>query len=205
MAAEFTATNGRPCAFAVIVDRARNKLFSGAALAVDQDRSIAFCDAADGLVNLLHGGGVADEPALVLFPHFGAEHVYFFGQPPDVDCLAHEDVDFVEVERFGDVIEGASPHRLDGVLHRGLGSHDDDRCAPAFGLDLVERLKPAHPGHADIHEHDRNVVFLEPGKRFGPVFGEHRLEPLFFERLFEHPPDAFVVIDYEYFFFGHDS
>ena len=71
------------------------------------------------------------------------------------------------------------------------------------GLDLVERLEPAHPGHADVHQHDRDIAFLEPLERLGPVLGEGRLDALFFEGFLEHPPDALVVVDYEYVFIGH--
>ena len=140
MAAEFTATKGRARAPAVIVDRARHELLAGAAFPVDQDRGIALRHAADRLVDLLHGGRIADEPALVLFPHLGAERGHFLRKPPDLDGLLQEDVHLVEVKGLGDIIEGAAPHGLDRVLHRGLGGHDDDRGPVPVGLDLVERF-----------------------------------------------------------------
>ena len=59
MAAQLTAMN-LPCgAVAVLVDGAGDKLLAGAALAADEDVDVLAGDAADGLVDLLHGGAGA--------------------------------------------------------------------------------------------------------------------------------------------------
>ena len=54
---------GPPRAPAVVVERARHHLLAGARLAAQEHAHVAARDAADGLVDLLHGGVTADQRA----------------------------------------------------------------------------------------------------------------------------------------------
>ena len=187
-------------ALAVIMDRPGDQFLARAALAVDQDGGVALGDPADGLVDLLHRGRVPDQPAFVLLADLRAEHVHLERQATHIDRLPHQDVHLVEIEGLGDVIEGAATHGLDGVLHGRLCRHDDDRNGAPAGLDLFERLEPAHARHADVHERDRDVALADPLQGLRRVLRQRRLHPVLFQGLLQHPADAFVVIDYQYFF-----
>ena len=159
---------------AVVMNGPGDQFLARAALAVDQDRGVAFGHPADRLVDLLHGRRIAHQPALVLLPHLGSERVHFERKPPDLDGLAYQDVDLVEIEGLGDIVEGPAAHGFDRVLHGGLRGHDDDRHAAVLRLDLLERLEPAHARHADVHQRERDAAFLDPLKRFGSALRRPR-------------------------------
>ena len=91
MAAQLRARNGALALRAVLVDGPGHQLLAGAALAGDQHRDVLGGDAADGLVDLLHGRAAADDgfarlgrrPAASAINHGRLAH-----QPGDLQRLA---------------------------------------------------------------------------------------------------------------------
>ena len=47
----------------------------------------------------------------------------------------------------------AEAQGVDGVLHRGVGRHEDDRERRMLGADPLEELQPRHPRHLEVREH----------------------------------------------------
>jgi len=63
-------------------------------------------------------------------------------------------------------------------------------------LDFIERLKTVYAWHADVHKHNGNIALFNPFERFPCVLRQLGFDPLFIERFFEDPSDAFIVINY---------
>ena len=136
---------------AVEVDGAGHQLLAGAALARDHDGGRAVGDLADGVEHLDHPAALADD---VLEAVLGLELL------PEVEVLVAEllalervpddEVDFVELERLGDVVVGAELHRLHRGLGRGHRGDHDDRGVGGDLLGGAQHLQPVHLRHAQI-------------------------------------------------------
>ena len=182
----------------VRVNRARHELLAGAALALNQNRRSAGRRLDDQVEHLPHPRAPADDVREVVVPAVPLlqQLAVLAHQPPPLHRVAHDDEDFVVLERLGDVVEGAGLHRGNRALDRGVGRDDDDRQVLVDPLQLVERGDAVEPRHHDVD--DRRVERqrarqLEPfgaGGRQAHVVafaGQQRLENL--------AHDLFVVDD----------
>ena len=87
--AELTVTNGRARARRVRVDRARDELLAGAALALDEDRRPRGPGQADELEDLAHPLGLADDaPEAEALRELLAQAPVLLGQPARLGALA---------------------------------------------------------------------------------------------------------------------
>ena len=109
-------------AVGVLVDRAGDQFLAGAALAEDQHGHVLGGDAADGLVDLLHGRRAADDRVGARRGDLGS-----VGSPKTagVACirrssngLANDLLELVQIDRLEQVLERAALHRLDGGVGR---------------------------------------------------------------------------------------
>ena len=57
-----------------------------------------------------------------------------------LDRLADDDLQLLDVERLGDVVEGAGLERLDRRLGGGVGGDHDDGDGGVLGLDLAQEV-----------------------------------------------------------------
>ena len=98
----------------VEVERLRDQLFAGAALAGDEDGRVSLRDLADGLVDLLHRRRVADD-ALGLHQRADlvAQHLDLLREVLVIEGPLDRMGDLVELERLGDVVKRAQLHRFD--------------------------------------------------------------------------------------------
>ncbi|MNH27495.1 hypothetical protein D3C79_876090 [compost metagenome] len=55
-----------------------------------------------------------------------------------------------QVERLGQVFEGAALEGRDGAVQVGVGRHDDHRQAGLLGAHLLQQLQARAAGHADV-------------------------------------------------------
>ena len=161
MAAQLSARNGRLGPRAVLVDGAGDQLLAGAALAGDQHRDVLSGDAADGLVDLAHGGAGADDGAV----HVGVrrrfgDHGRLAHPPGHLQRLADHAPQLVQVERLEQVIVGALLHRLDGRVRRLGQGDEDDRDAGVDLADLLVDLQSGLVGQAQVEQN--NVGRLGP-------------------------------------------
>ena len=72
---------------------------------------------------------------------------------------------------FQDVALGA---RLEAPAEQGalaVGGEDQDRGLGHLLLDLLRRLEPIHPGHADVHDHHLWSAPLDERDRAGTIRG----------------------------------
>ena len=83
---------------------------------------------------------------------------------------------FVEVERFGDVVVGAKLHGLDGGLHRGkAGHHDGDRFRPPL-LDLAQDLQTIAARQSQVEQNHIDVRRIQNAAGLIPRFRQLRAE-----------------------------
>ena len=111
---------------AVRVNRARDELLAGAALADDQHGRRGVGGVRDLLVDRQHAGGPADQP--------GRRHVERAarggaGAPTSDERALDRRLHFRDVERLADVVERAGADRVDRRLQRAEAADQDDVAA----------------------------------------------------------------------------
>jgi len=134
------------------MDRPRDELLAGAALALDQHGRVIVHDPPDQFVDLLHRQAASDDLATggVGFDfRFGA--ILCRSRRGLGDSRGHQ----VEVgKRLGKIIVGPALHRLDGVAHRARGRDDNDCGLVMFIPRARQHFKSIHAGQNDIYERD---------------------------------------------------
>ena len=125
------------------MDRLGDQLLARAALALDQHRGVGRRDAADHLVDLLHRRRCGRSPARGAASSSPRSRSRSLRQAAQRERAVRPAAPHLfEVEGLGEVVVGAALHRLDGVRHRVLRGHDDDRacrCPPRRARDSTSR------------------------------------------------------------------
>ena len=173
MAAQRDRDEGLPRPPAVVVDRAGDDLLARARLPAQEDRHVGARDPPDGLVHLLHAGGLADErPELPDLLDAGPELDDLAGERARRQGALGEEPHLVVVERLREVVVGPALHRLDGGADAPVGRHDDHRGVGSRGLQAGEHLEPVDLRHPHVDE--REIVRLRRGvrERPGPVLDD---------------------------------
>ena len=166
IAAQLTAMKGRGGAVAVLADAPGHEFLAGAALAGDHHGDVAGGHLADGLEHLLHRRGTPDDALLVVLGVDGRLVVAGGAQVGvGLQGVLREGKHLLRIERLHDVVERAVLHRLDGRLGRAKRGHEDDQLPGIDRADVLQRLDPAHPAHADVQEDDVRRAGLHVGDR----------------------------------------
>ena len=112
---------------AVVMDRARGELLSGAGLSGDQDRARSCRDGLEQLKQVAHHAAAADEPidAIALL-ELRAQVGVLRLEPALLERGSQHVQQRVELERLRDEVGGALLDRFDRILHRAV-TGDDDR------------------------------------------------------------------------------
>ncbi|MGD0783146.1 MAG: hypothetical protein ABSA30_09860, partial [Candidatus Aminicenantales bacterium] len=79
----------------------------------------------------------------------------------EADGLADGGEEFVQVNGFGEVIDGAVAHGIDGVADVGVGGDEEDGEAAAELAGAAEGFEAGKAGHADIGDHHVHVLGAE--------------------------------------------
>ena len=153
------------------MNRARDQLLAGAALAAQQNGGVVGDDAPDQLVDFLHRGAAADYLAAdELAIDFVLEAVEIGGLRADFDRALDRGGDQVEIgERLGQVVVRAALHRLDRVVHRARGGDHDDERADAFAVRGGQHVETAVARHDDVEQGDVEAIAAQGGERRGAV------------------------------------
>ena len=146
-------------AAAVPVQRRRDELLPGAALALDEDGAARRGDARDRLVDFDHRRAAADKDAVRVVGAAVAVHAGV-GEPPLGERAPDGRFDLLEVHRLADVVVGAVTDGLDGGLDRAEGGHDDhlDRRVPR--LEGTRHRDAVHLRHAHVGDGEIEVLVL---------------------------------------------
>ena len=148
------------------VNRARDQLLAGAALALDENRRSARRRLDDQVEHLPHPRAPADDVGELVVPLLDvlAQVAVLVHQPPPLHRVADDDQHFVVLERLGDVVERAALHRRDRALDRRVGGDDDDRQVLVDPLQLVERGDAVEARHHDVDDAPRRTAARAPAR-----------------------------------------
>ena len=174
MALQLTATKGPSRALAAGVDGARHQFLAGARLAAHQHRRHAARHLLHQRAHLLHGRRVAGQPAERLARRRGRRRrgrAVAAAAPAARPCCSDGRVDgttvgplplrpsaeattarnCLQVDRLGEVVEGAGLERLDRVLGRAVGRHHDAPSrAGRLARACCSRSRPDAVGQAHV-------------------------------------------------------
>src|SRR5439155_746316 len=100
-------------------------------------------------------------------------------------------------ERLRQIVEGATPDRLHGVVDRAMGGHDEHRQAALLRVERLHELHPVHRSHAQIDE--REIESLRSGGLQRAARLTHRgdVEAHRSQAHRQHLEDRRVVVDNE--------
>ncbi len=147
-------------ATALVVDRLRDHVLARAALARDEDgRRLAGGDAADELVELAHGRRLADDRAEPrALARLLAGDLHFVPEGGRLEGLLDAEEELLGLEGLLDVVLGSELDRLDGVLERGVGRHDDRELLGVSLADLAEEPEAVRVREPHVHEDEIPLV-----------------------------------------------
>src|SRR5207244_8331841 len=106
--------------------------------------------------------------------------------------------ELVAHERLRQIVEGAAPDRLHGVVDRAVSSHDEHRQPALLRVERFHELDPVHRSHAQIDE--REIESLHGGGLQRAARLTHRgdVEAHRSEAHRKHLEDRRVVVDNEH-------
>ena len=135
--------NARSRPRGVLVQRPRDELLAGAALAVDQNRRPARRGLDDEVEHLAHARAAADDLAEPVRARLQVltQRAVLGDEPALRQRVAQHDQHFVVLERLGDVVVRPALHRGDRVLDRRERRDHQHRQVVVDLLDLVERRR----------------------------------------------------------------
>ena len=177
---------------AVVVQRAGDQFLAGAGLAVDHHRQVGGAEPRDGAVHLLHRRAAADQRQRFLGIarlRRGRDRGRRRGQRAPDDRQQ-----FLQIERLGQVFEGATL----GGLHRGhqggLRAHDDHPQVGTQLADARDQVEAVLVRHDHVGDHQVAFAILHPAPQRGGIAGGTHLIARAAERLGQHGADGTVVV-----------
>ena len=177
------------------VDGPRQQLLAGAGLAQQQHGGDRWRRLHHGLHGPAPGQRLPDQALLLLGSQLLAQRAVLLHQRPFLQRLGHRPHHVGALDRLGDEVVGALLHRLDRVLHRPVGGHQDGlglrRHAPA-GL---EQVHAGHPGHQQVGQQHRDRLATEDVERRSAAAGGQHAQPFAFEDPLQRIDDAGFVVD----------
>ena len=185
------------------MDRVRDELLAGAALAGDEHHRVADGDLLDDAAHDRHLLAAADHlgeltfglATQVLDLRIGLAQPATLGDQLD---RAHDlELHDLGLDRLGDEVERAELHRFDRGLDRAEPRDDHDRHVAIDRADLLEHVDAGRAFHLEVRDHEVGGLFLERLDAGLPARGDHRLVA----ELLDHVREAFahclVVVDDE--------
>ena len=128
------------------MDRARQQLLAGAALAGDHDARVGARDHVSLRQPLFHDRAARDDLAA---PVFGR-----VGEAGNLERLADLVEQLLLVDRLGEERERAALRRLHGIRNRAVRGEDDDAQPGRAALDFLEQADAVHLVHAQVGDHE---------------------------------------------------
>ena len=171
------------------MDRARDELLAGAALALDQNGRSAGRRLDDQVEHLPHPWTAPDDVRELVVPLLDVlpERPVLSDQAALLHGVACDDRHLFVLEWLRDVVERSALHRRDRALDRAVRRDDNDREILVDPLQLVERRDAVETGHHDVDDRGverQRACEVEPlgtrrsGTHFIALAGEQRLENL---------------------------
>jgi hypothetical protein len=159
----------------------------------DEDTGFGRCDEGGIAEHGLHERAVGDDPGRempILIKREGSGR-------GDTGGALYGLEEFVEVDGFGEVIDGAVAHGLDGLADIGVGRDEQDGEDGVLLACAAERVEAGDAGHPNIGDHHVDGMGLEGGEGSFAGFDGESFEALGSEEGIEEAALAGVVIDDE--------
>src|SRR3569623_1103245 len=184
---------------AVAVDRARDELLAGAALAGDQHAAARRCDLRDLPAQLRHHRRAAEQ----LPPRIGlAQRRDLARHPPPIERIAHRHHHAVPVARLLHAVGRTEPRRRDRILDRRVATDHHDRDLAelrtrvlAARLERAQQVETVGVSELDVEQHhvDRLAPEHTLGLRDRSGFVDR--VALALEHHADGAPDVLLVVD----------
>ncbi len=187
------------------MDRPRDQLFAGTALAVDVHGGRRLGDLADRLVDPAHRIRPANDLAEMMLHLFAQvlglrlERVALTLEGPRFERLLDFDLELVGIEGLGDEVDGSQLHRLDGDIDRPVrgDQHDFGISGNALLADRLQELEPVHPLHLEVRDDEIEALFGAAAEGRVAVGHREHLMPCAAQDLLDTVPHGRVVLDHE--------
>ena len=152
IAAQLTSTNGPPRRAAESVDRARNELFAGAVLAVDEHASVGRRSHRNLLAQLHHDIALPHhrQPAIDV----GAQRAVLGFETALANGIANHENRLLERQRFLDEVVRAELDGFDSRLDVAVPGDHHDRSVDAAFAEARERSQAVHAWKPDVENDD---------------------------------------------------
>jgi len=180
------------------VERARDDLLAGSALAGDEDATPRVGDPSQQREDLAHRHAlpeqVPERPGLVDRP---AQPDVLLLEASVLEGATEDGKYFIALERLGHVVESAGVHGFDRRVDAAEGGHQHDGSRGQRGAQLAQQFQPALAGHLDVGQH--HIGWLGEGARESGVGGRRApgLDVVILEQRDEHLAHRLVVIDHK--------
>ena len=189
---------------AVEVNRPRHELLAGAALSGDHYRRGAVRDLSDRVEDLDHPGALADDVLEAMLGLQLLAKVLILGaEVLALEGVLDDQVDFVELERLGDVVVGAELHRLHRGLGRGHRGHHDHRGVGRLFLSRAQDLEPVDLRHAKVGDDRVERIAADRLDRGRSPLGEGDVVAGLLERDGQQVAHALLVVHHQDPCFAH--
>ncbi len=116
------------------------------------------------------------------------------GAPRQSGGLADRGEQFVQIYRFGKIIDSPVAHGADGVADIGIGGDQKDGKGTVFLARLAQSVQAGESRHADVGDHHVYLLFAQDFQGALAGGNGHRLEPLGGQERIEQTALAGVVI-----------
>lgn len=184
-------------AAAEVVEGVGDEFLAGTAFAFDEDGGAGGGDLLDAFEDPLHGCGVAEEfveaEAVV---DLALEGGVFLFEVSAAEGAADEEVEFLDIDWFGDEVPCTAAHGFDGGVDAAVGGHHDDDWGVREGEGGVDELHAVVGTEAEVGDHDVDAFVFEDFEGFGAVGGDIDIEVVF-EGHAETVAGVFFVVDDE--------
>ena len=182
------------------MDRAREELLAGAALALDEHRHIGPRDPGHHPEDLPHGGRIAQDVleaggglgGTLLLLGIGLERL-------EIRRPLEDDLQIRQLDGLLVVVERAEPDRAERVVAVAVAGEDDHLGVGRQLHDLVQRVEPllgalGSRRQPEIQADDGRALALDRRHGLAAVLGEEQRE-IVSQRVLQLRADGFVVVD----------
>jgi hypothetical protein len=176
------------------VDRAREELLAGAALAQEHDRRVGGRDAPRLADRHLEQRAVAQEPRVILVDGCSAAR-HVDGARATLQRALHQLHEAVRVERLRDEVVRAGLHRLHRNLERAVRGDDEHRQERVLGDPFAQELQARTVRELEVREHYlRTRRRRECRASLGHVRARGDLEAATLQRLGQHHARRLAIL-----------
>ena len=178
------------------VQRAREQLLAGAALAFDEHRGVGRRGAVQRCQHP-DQRRVRPDDLRRAAPHrqLLLQEEVLGQQPPLLERARDQEQEVVRIDRLGQKVEGAFLHRGHGVLDATVGGHHDDGRCGVLLLGGPQHAEPVPARQPEVRQHDRRRRLGEQPDGLRLVAGLGHGVPLTLQGVPQHRAERVLVLD----------